>query len=195
MIILKTKEELEALRKSGKVLAAIVKEIRDFIKVGATTQEIDKRVEALITKYDARPAFKGYRGYPACTCISLNEEVVHGIPNGRMIQEGDIASIDVGIVLDGFFSDTAFSVGIGKVAKDLQKLMEVTRESLFKGIEQAKVNNHLSDISAAIQNLVEKNNFSVVRDFVGHGIGRALHEDPEVPNFGLAHCEIGRAHV
>ncbi len=188
MIVIKTKDEIDALRKSGRVLAAIVSQLKGFIKSGITTKEFDQQVEAVIEKHKAKPAFKGYRGYPACACVSLNEEVVHGIPSGRVIQDGDIVSIDIGIVMDGFFADTAFTVGIGKISKDLEKLISVTKDSLFKGIEQARVGNRLSDISSAVQVFVEKNNFSVVRDFVGHGIGRQLHEEPEVPNFGVAHC-------
>jgi len=187
LIAIKSKEEIECLRKSGRVLASIVEELKDFLKPGITTKEVDKKAEALICGFGAKPAFKGYRGFPGCACISLNHEVVHGIPSERVIKEGDIASIDIGIIFDSYFSDTAFTAGIGKIKDALQRLIDVTRESLYRGIEEAIVDNHLSDISFAIQNFVESKNFSVVRDFVGHGIGKTLHEEPEVPNFGLPH--------
>lgn len=188
MIPIKSKEEVEYLRKAGKILASIVEELKQTVRPGITTKDIDSKAEGLIAKLKVRPAFKGYRGFPACVCTSINQEVVHGIPSGRVLKEGDILSVDTGIIFNGFFSDTAFTVGIGRINSDLQKLIEVTEKSLYKGIEQAKVTNHLSDISFAVQDFVESNNFSVVRDFVGHGIGRALHEEPEVPNFGLPHA-------
>lgn len=153
-----------------------------------STKEIDSRAEELIVKLKVRSAFKGYKGFPATVCTSINQEVVHGIPGNRVLKDGDILSVDTGIILNGFFSDTAFTVGIGKIGDDLKRLIEVTEKSLYKGIEQAKVSNRLSDISFAVQDYVESNSFSVVRDFVGHGIGRALHEEPEVPNFGLPHA-------
>ena len=149
-----------------------------------TTQEIDCKAEALIGEHRVRPAFKGYRGFPGCICISINNEVVHGIPGKRLVKDGDIVSIDIGIVADHYFSDTAFTMGFGEISVDLKKLLEVTKESLDKGIQQALVGHHLSDISCAIQEYVEAHHFAVVRDFVGHGIGRALHEDPEIPNYG-----------
>ncbi|HOW35970.1 MAG TPA: type I methionyl aminopeptidase [Candidatus Omnitrophota bacterium] len=187
LIRIKSEEEIECLRRSGKLLASIVRELKGFLKLGLTTKEIDGKVEELIAEHDAYPAFKGYRGFPACACISLNNEVVHGIPSERRLKEGDIASIDIGIVFEKFYADMAFTVGMGKISPDLKRLIEVTEKSLYKGIEQAVIGNHLSDISFAVQSFVESNNFSVVRDFVGHGIGRRLHEDPEVPNFGLPH--------
>ncbi len=187
MIPIKSKEEVECLKKSGRILASIVEDIKLCIKPGIRTEFIDAKAEEFIAEYHAKPAFKGYRGFPKCTCISVNEQVVHGIPGKRIIKEGDIVSIDIGIVLNDYFSDTAFTVGIGKISENLQRLIDVTRESLFHGIEQAVIDNHLSDISFAVQNYVESQNFSVVRDFVGHGIGKALHEEPEIPNFGLPH--------
>ncbi len=188
MIPIKSKEEIEHLRKSGKILASIVQELKEFIKPGIATKEIDRKVEKLIQERKAKPAFKGYRGFPASICISINQEIVHGIPSERVLKDGDITSIDIGIIFNEYFADTAFTVGMGKISEDLKHLIDVTKESLYKGIEQAKVDNHLSDISSAIQNFVETNNFSVVRDFVGHGIGKMLHEEPEVPNFGLPHA-------
>ena len=187
LIAIKSKEEIEILEKSGRILASIAEELKDFIKEGIATKEIDKRAEGLIARYKATPAFKGYRGFPACVCVSINQEIVHGIPGSRIFKSGDIASIDIGIVFREYFSDTAFTVGIGEISRELQKLIDVTRESLQRGIAQALVDNHLSDISFAVQSFVEANQFSVVRDFVGHGIGRMLHEEPEVPNFGLPH--------
>ncbi len=143
--------------------------------------------QKLMAERRVKPAFKGYRGFPGCICISLNEEVVHGIPGPRVIQEGDIVSLDVGINFEGFFSDTALTIGIGTIDPKLRRLLSVTEQSLQKGIAQARADNRLSDISHAIQTHVEANHLSVVRDFVGHGIGRFLHEDPEVPNFGPPH--------
>lgn len=186
-IRIKTKSELAVLREAGKILADIVSELQCSLKSGVTTRDIDIRAEALIRARGAIPAFKGYRGFPACVCTSVNDEVVHGIPGPRILKEGDIVSIDVGIIHKGYYSDMALTVGIGRISKELEDLLDVTRRSLYKGIEQARVNNHLSDISHAVQDFVESHRFSVVRDFVGHGIGRELHEDPEIPNFGPAH--------
>ena len=186
-ISIKTPEEIEALRRAGKVLVSIVKELKRSLKIGMTTQEIDEKAEELIRAHGSRPAFKGYRGFPGSSCISVNREVVHGVPGQRVIKDGDIVSIDVGIVIDNYFSDTAFTLGVGNISADLRKLLSVTQEALYKGIEQAVVDHHLSDISHAIQNYAESHNFTVVRDFVGHGIGRALHEEPEIPNFGPPH--------
>jgi len=186
LIEIKSKEEIEKLRLAGKVLSKIVSELKSRVKPGIRTQEVDAWAEDLIKKNGALAAFKGYRGFPANVCVSVNEEVVHGIPNERKVEEGDIVGIDIGIALDGFFSDTAFTLNIGKVSSQKQKLVEATRKALELGIAKAKINNHLSDISAAIQKFVEAQGFSVVRDFVGHGIGRRMHEEPEIPNFGLA---------
>lgn len=185
MIPIKSKDEIELLKKAGGALASIVGELKSCIKPGIRTEFIDTKAEELIAQYYAKSAFKGYRGFPKCVCVSVNEQVVHGIPGSRALKEGDIVSIDMGIILNDFFADTAFTVGIGKISESLQRLIDVTRESLYRGIEQAVMNNHLSDISFAVQHYVESHNFSVVRDFVGHGIGKALHEEPEVPNFGL----------
>jgi len=183
-ISIKTQKELAILREAGKILSSIVGQLKSSLKEGLTTKEIDLKAEKLIRNQEVIPAFKGYRGFPGCVCVSVNNEVVHGVPGDRRINQGDILSLDVGIIYKEFYSDTAFTVGIGEIKPELEKLLKVTLESLYKGIEQAKVNNHLSDISHAIQKYVEANNFSIVRDFVGHGIGRDLHEDPEIPNFG-----------
>ena len=187
LITIKTPSELDRLRHAGKILAAIAKDIQCSLKIGMTTQMVDALAEELMRQAGAVPAFKGYRGFPAAACISLNQEVVHGIPGSRVIMDGDIVSIDVGIIVDEFYSDTAFSVGMGKIDASLKKLLEVTQQSLAVGIARVKAGNHLSDVSHAIQRFVEANRFSVVRDFVGHGIGRKLHEDPEIPNFGPPH--------
>ncbi|MBP9853508.1 MAG: type I methionyl aminopeptidase [Candidatus Omnitrophica bacterium] len=186
-INIKTKEELRILREAGKILAGIVQELKSSLKSGITTKEVDLIAERLIAKQNVIPAFKGYRGFPGCACISVNHEVVHGIPSERILKNGDIVSLDVGIIHNKYYSDTAVTVGIGTIEPIHQKLLDVTKESLHRGIKQALVNNHLSDISAAIQSYVEANKFSIVKDFVGHGIGRNLHEDPEIPNYGPPH--------
>ncbi len=176
--------EVDILRKAGKILISIIEEIKGSLTVGMTTKAVDERAEAIIKKYNVLPAFKGYRGFPGCICISVNEEVVHGVPSQRVIQEGDIVSLDVGIICDDYYSDTAVTVAMGRVTPEIDRLLSVTKTALHKGIEQARVNNHLSDISYAVQSFVEMHGFSVVRDFVGHGIGRQLHEEPEIPNYG-----------
>lgn len=176
------------LRKSGKILAQVMKKIESLIRPGITTLEIDQLAEDLILKESAQPAFKGYKGFPASVCVSINEEIVHGIPRQeRRLKDGDIASIDLGIKYEGYFSDAAITVGVGRISADKKKLIEVAKKALSEGIKEACVNNNLSDISYSIQNYVEKNGFSVVRQFVGHGIGYKLHEEPEIPNFGRPH--------
>lgn len=186
-ISIKTAQEIAILRDAGKILAEIVEDLKRSLKEGITTREVDQVAGKLIRQRGVVPAFKGYRGFPGCVCVSVNEEVVHGVPGNRLLRSGDIVSLDVGIIHKGYYSDTALTAGIGIVRDDLKKLLDVTSQSLYKGIEQARVGNYLSDISHAIQTFVEANHFSVVRDFVGHGIGRNLHEDPEIPNFGPAH--------
>jgi len=183
-IKLKTPEEIEILRKGGKILSSIVQELQRSLTPGMTTKAIDQKTEALMLRENVTAAFKGYRGFPAATCISVNQEVVHGIPNNRVIKEGDIVSIDVGIKYRSYFVDTAISAGIGRLSPESQRLLDVTRESLQRGINEARAGKHVSDISNAIQRYVESHGFSVVRSFVGHGIGEELHEDPEIPNFG-----------
>ena len=184
MIPLKSKEDLEMLRLSGKILAKIMQRLREFIKASVSTEEIDRLVEELVRKENAIPAFKGYRGFPANICTSVNEEIVHGIPGERRLKEGDIISLDLGINYEGYFSDAAITLAVGKVKPRIKKLIEVTKTALSEGIKHARVNNHLFDISYAIQSCVEKHGFAVVREFVGHGIGLSLHEEPEIPNFG-----------
>jgi methionyl aminopeptidase len=187
MIPIKSGKDLDMLRKSGKILAKVMRRLEDLIKVNISTGEIDQLAEKLILEEGAASAFKGYKGFPANICTSVNEEIVHGIPDSRRIKEGDILSLDLGINYKGYFSDLAVTLPVGKVDPQIKKLIEVTREALSVGIKQARQDNHLSDISCAIQDYVESNGFSVVKQFVGHGIGQSLHEEPEIPNFGLPH--------
>ena len=175
------------MRRASKILAGIMRKLQRLIKVGISTAEIDQLARGLAEKENTIPAFKGYKGFPANICTSINAEIVHGIPGERVLKEGDIISLDFGINYEGFFSDTAITVAVGKIDSRLKKLIAVTKTALHCGIKEARVNNYLSDISYAIQNYVEKYGFSVVRQFVGHGIGRNLHEEPEVPNFGQPH--------
>lgn len=186
-INIKSPKELQILRDGGKILSEIVSEIRCSLKTGISTQEVDILTENLIRKNHVVPAFKGYRGYPGCICVSINEEVVHGIPSQRIVQGGDLVSIDIGIIYQDYYADMALTLGMGEIDSEKQKLLDVTHQSLYKGIEQAQVDNHLSDISHAIQQYVEANGFSVVREFVGHGIGHNLHEEPEIANYGDPH--------
>jgi len=184
MISLKSPKDLEMLKRSGKILAAVMRKVEKIVQPGITTLDIDRLSEELIIKEKALPAFKGYKGFPATACVSVNEEIVHGIPGPRVILEGDIVSIDLGVNYQGYFSDMAVTLAVGIVEEDKKRLIEATRLSLDIGIKQAKAGNNLTDISHSIQIFVEAQGFSVVRQFVGHGIGTALHEDPEIPNFG-----------
>ena len=185
MIILKTPQEIEKMRVSGRMVAEILEELKKAIKPDVSTEELDRLAERRITSKGAIPAFKGYRGFPKSLCISLNEEVVHGIPSRRKIKEGDIVSIDLGVLFQGFYGDAAITVPVGKISLQGQRLLEVTERALWVGIEQAEKGRFVSDISHSIQSFVECCGFSVVRAFVGHGMGASLHEDPQVPNFGL----------
>lgn len=184
MIVIKSDNEIEYMKQAGKVVAITLEEIREVIKPGVTTGYIDNFAERFIREMGAIPAFKGLYGFPATLCISINNEVVHGIPGKRVLQEGDIISIDCGAMINGFYGDAARTYPVGKISVNTQKLIDITRESFFKGMEYARAGNRLEDISHAIQSHVENNGFSVVRDYVGHGIGRAMHEDPQVPNYG-----------
>jgi len=184
MIVLRTKSEIEQLTLSSRIVAEVLQELRPLVVPGITTQELNNTAEASARKQGALPAFKGYRGFPASLCISINEQIVHGIPGGRKLKEGDIVSLDFGTLLNGFYGDAAITLPVGTIGKKARELLTVTEESLYKGIEQARVGNRLSAISQAIQAWVERHGFSVVRDFVGHGIGTALHEEPQIPNFG-----------
>lgn len=184
MIIIKNNDEINLMRKAGRVVEETLILLEKKIKPGITTSELDKLAEEFITKQGAIPSFKGYYGFPASICASVNDEVVHGIPGNRVLQEGDIISIDCGAILNGYHGDAARTIPVGKVSDEAIKLIEVTKESFFKGVEKAIAGNRLTDISFAIQCYIEQNGFSVVRDYVGHGIGRNMHEDPNVPNFG-----------
>ncbi len=184
MIYLKSKEEIEKIKRSCRLVAQTLRLLKEVIGPGITTRELDRMAEEYILRHGGKPAFKGYRGYPASLCVSVNEEVVHGIPGKRRLKEGDIVSLDLGVVMDGYYGDAAITVAVGKISERARRLLEVTEEALYKGIEQARPGNRLTDISHAIQKHVEGAGFSVVRDFVGHGIGRQLHEEPQVPNFG-----------
>jgi len=184
MIIIRSPREIEQIRKANVVVAEVLERLRTLVVPGVTTDELDRISEEIILSKGAVPAFKGYRGYPKTLCVSINEEVVHGIPNQRKLKEGDIVSIDVGTNLHGYFGDAAITLPVGEVNPEAKRLLEVTEKALSIGIGMAKVGNRLFDISYAVQACVESNGFSVVRDFVGHGIGKSLHEDPQIPNFG-----------
>lgn len=184
MIIIKSKREIELMRESGKIVAYTHQVLRDMIKPGITTQDLNEVAEKTIRKYGAIPAFKGYGGFPASICASVNEQVVHGIPGKVILKEGDIISIDVGAFKDGYCGDSAKTHPVGNVSETASKLIEVTRASFYEGLKYCRVGNRLSDVSHHIQQVVEDNGFSVVRDYVGHGIGQEMHEDPQIPNFG-----------
>ncbi len=185
MIIIKSKEEIELMRESGKVTAYVLASLREIIKPGITTYDINKYVEETITGHNMYPTFKNYNGFPAGACVSVNEVVVHGIPSKKkVLHEGDIVSVDVGSTHKGYVSDAARTYAVGKVSPEAERLIRVTEESFFEGIKFAKVGFRLSDISHAIQQHAESAGFGVVRDFVGHGVGRTLHEDPQIPNYG-----------
>lgn len=186
MIIFKSKEEIEIIGKACKIVAESLALLRDFVKPGMTTKEADHYVEGIIMDSGAKPAFKGYHDFPATLCISVNEEVVHGIPSDRIIQEGDVVGLDLGVIYNGFYGDAAITVPLPGATDEALHLIEVTEQSLFAGIKKGRIGGRLSDISHAIQDYVEKVGYSVVREFVGHGIGRSLHEDPQVPNYGVS---------
>ncbi|GAA0772195.1 type I methionyl aminopeptidase [Clostridium subterminale] len=186
MMNIKSDTELEYMRSAGKVVADTLAMIQEVIKPGITTAEIDKLAEEFILAQGAIPSFKGYGGFPGSICASVNDVVIHGIPNDTVLVEGDIISVDCGAILNGYHGDAARTFPVGSISKEAQHLIDVTKESFFKGIEKAVVGNRLTDISAAIQKHAESFGYSVVRDFVGHGIGTAMHEDPQVPNYGTA---------
>jgi methionyl aminopeptidase len=185
MVICKSTAELEKMHRAGLLVWEVLEKMRAMVRPGISTKELDEFAETYTTKHHAKPAFKGYRGYPGSVCTSINDEVVHGIPSSsRKVREGDILSMDFGVVLDGYYGDAALTVPVGKIAPEREKLLRVTRESLERGIEKIRAGNRLSDVSAAVQEWVEKNGYSVVREFVGHGIGTKMHEDPQLPNYG-----------
>jgi methionyl aminopeptidase len=185
-IMIKTPQEIEKMRRSGQVVREILDHVRPLVKPGATTQDLENAAAEKMRELGAKPAFKGYRGYPCVLCTSINNEVVHGIPSAnRVLREGDIVSIDTGVVIDGFYGDSATTIAVGeKIAPRTKKLLEVTQASLDRAIREVKAGATLGDVGAAVQEVVEAEGFSVVREFVGHGIGTRLHEDPQVPNYG-----------
>lgn len=184
MIELKNASQLEKMRKAGRIVAETLELMRESVRSGVTTGDLDRLAEEFIRKQGAIPAFKGYNGFPATLCTSVNEQVVHGIPGLRKLQNGDIISIDCGAVIDGYYGDAAITLPVGEIEPELQQLLKVTEESLLLGLDQARIGNRLYDVSHTVQLHVEKNGFSVVRDYVGHGIGRAMHEEPQIPNYG-----------
>jgi methionyl aminopeptidase len=184
MVILKLPDEIEKARASNRIVAEVLNRLREMVKPGVKTKELDKLAEEIAGKRGAKPAFKGYRGFPYSLCISINEVVVHGMPSDRVLLEGDIVGLDFGAYYKGFFGDATITLPVGKVTDKASRLMHVTEQSLYAGIQEAKEGNRLGDISAAVQATVEGAGYSVVRDFVGHGIGKNLHEDPQIPNFG-----------
>ncbi len=184
MIFLKSGAELEAMRQSSRVVAQVLAELEPLVRPGIRTRDLDLYADKRTRELGAVPAFKGYRGYPASVCVSVNEEIIHGIPSGRILQEGDIVSLDFGVLYEGFFSDSALTVPVGRISAEARKLIGAAERAFEKGLEQMREGNRISDISAAIQRSVESEGFSVIRQFVGHGIGRALHEEPQIPNFG-----------
>lgn len=185
MIIYKSESEIQAIRKANQIVARILAELEERIRPGITTRELDRYAEKRTRELGAVPAFKGYRGYPASLCTSINAEIVHGIPSARKLQEGDIISLDFGTVLDGFYGDAAVTFPVGRISPEAETLIAVAKESFYRGMEKAVVGNRIGDISAAVQLYVESAGFSVIRNFVGHGIGFSLHEEPQVPNFGI----------
>lgn len=186
MIILKSPEELKKMRKSCQIVAKVLEELKIYIKEGLTTKQIEQFIENLIIKMGGIPAFKGYRGYPASACISINDQVVHGIPSEKVfIKEGDLVSVDIGVLCENFYGDAAYTYSVGRISREAERLLKITEEALYKGISEAIHGKRIGDVSHAIQMHVENNGFSVVRAFVGHGIGRSLHEEPQIPNFGM----------
>jgi len=185
MIILKLPEEIEKMRTSNHIVAEILRILKEIVKPGITTGELDSYSEELVRKKGAQPAFKGYMGYPYSLCISINSEVVHGLPSNRVLVAGDIVSLDFGAYYNGYYGDAAITIPVGDVSEEAARLIRVTEQGLYDGIRAATAGNRLGDISAAVQNCVESAGFSVVRDFVGHGIGKNLHEEPQIPNYGI----------
>jgi len=184
MIICRSAGEIEKLRTSARLVRQILYELRDRARPGVTTLDLENYVEKRLHETGAKPAFKGYRGYPRCLCASVNEQIMHGIPSGRHLKEGDVVGLDLGVIVDGYYGDSALTVPVGEISEAAKRLLRVSEEALELSIPQARHGNRIGDISATIQRYVEKNGYSVVREFVGHGIGRALHEEPQIPNYG-----------
>jgi len=188
MIPLKSEEEIRILSEANRIVARILKSLKETIKPGVSTKELEQLAESLVKKEGAIPAFKGYRGYPASICTSINEEVVHGIPSReRILKNGDIISIDLGVKFKDYYGDATVTYPVGRINNEAKRLLEITEEALYRGIEKGREGNYLFDISWAIQSFVEGKGYNVVRDFVGHGIGKSLHEEPQIPNFGKPH--------
>jgi methionyl aminopeptidase len=187
LIVLRSQREIEKIRKASLTVAEILEQLREHVRPGVTTWDLNALSEDLASKHNAKPAFKGYHGYPFALCTSVNEEVVHGMPSKhRLLKEGDLISLDFGVVMDGYYGDAAITVPVGKVSAEAWELCQVTEDALYEGIRQVHPKSRLSDISHAIQQFVEVRGFSVVREFVGHGIGQQLHESPQIPNYGPA---------
>lgn len=184
MIIIKTQDEVEKIARACKIVAEILNDLKEIVKPGITTKDIEIFVDKTIAEKGAVAAFRGYRNYPSSVCTSVNDQVVHGIPSGQRLKEGDILSVDLGVYLDGFYGDGAVTLPVGRISPRAERLIRVTEEALYIGIEKARPGNRVSDISGSIQRYVESHGYSVVRTFVGHGIGRSLHEEPQIPNFG-----------
>src|SRR4030042_705002 len=184
-IIIKSPEEIAIMREAGRILAKVLGTLTERIRPGVRTGELDDVCAQELARYKAKPSFKGYRGFPANLCVSVNDEVVHGIPGERKLVEGDIVSLDVGAIFEGFQGDTAITVGVGEISPEAKQLLEVTQGALGAGIARARHGAHLGDVSVAVQLYVESGGFSVVREYTGHGIGREMHEEPQIPNFGL----------
>jgi methionyl aminopeptidase len=185
-IVCKSAAEIEKMRRSGRIVREVLEHVRELVAVGVTTMDLERAAAKKIEESGATPAFKGYYDYPCVLCTSINQEIVHGIPSEkRVLKAGDIVSIDCGVVLDGYFGDAAITVPVKEVSPELQRLLKVTEASLYRGIEATRMGNTVGDVGAAVQEFVEANGFSVVREFVGHGIGTRLHEEPQVPNFGV----------
>ncbi len=187
MIILKSQQEIAKMAYAGRIVAEVLEGLKNLVKPGITTLELDEYTEEFLRKKGAKPAFKGYRDYPATICASINNQVVHGIPSDKVVlKNGDIISIDIGAVIDGFYGDAAITLPVGDISTEASRLLKITETALYEGIKMAVAGRRLSDISNAVQACVEENGYSVVRDFVGHGIGQSLHEEPQIPNFGRA---------
>lgn len=184
MIVLKTKDEVEVMRRAGRLTAMTLDMVEENIEAGLTTEQLDMLIEDFIRSHGGIPAFKHYQGYPASACISIDSEVVHGIPGKRMIKEGQIVSVDVGVIVDGFYGDSARTFAIGEISEQKTQLMDVTRQALHAAIDKARKGNKLGQVSSTVQRIAEEAGFGVVRQLVGHGIGRRMHEEPQVPNFG-----------
>lgn len=186
MVVRKSRGELGKMRQAGLIVAETLRDLRGMVEAGITTRELDAYAEGKIRKSGAYPTFKGYRGFPASICASVNDEVVHGIPSNRKLKDGDIIKIDCGATLNNYVGDAAITIAVGKISGEIERLMQITRESLFRALEKMIPGNRLYDVSYAVQEFVEENGFSIVREFCGHGIGQKMHEDPQVPNYGRA---------